>query len=246
MTVKREPPRILIVLGFGLGIALAASAEETMAPTAAASPDVTVPAVNSPAPDAMAQPDLPIPEAQPAAPEPTAAPEAAVAMPAPAAPEVPAAAVEAQPAATEPSPQTVVAPGPEGAAGEVDAPFFAPPLPPRSLQSLVDERRDQLRAERNAWLGAYMPGAMPPWFADYDAGVERYRDAMRSFWRQRRDYDQLRHDSWMDAIRPWSKPQRDWSRQRSFETQMRQLDRREAMEAYRFAPPYGFGAPPLW
>lgn len=128
---------------------------------------------------------------------------------------------------------------------QADALVFAPPLPPRSLQTLVDERRDQLRAERNAWLDAYMPGAMPPWFADYNAEVERYRDAQRALWRQRRDYDRLRHESWMDAICPWSKPQRDWSKQRSFETQMRQLDRREAREAYRYAP-HGFGAPPRW
>ena len=136
----------------------------------------------------------------------------------------------------------------EGPSSEsnADAPFLAPPMPPRSLQTLVDERRDQLRAGRNAWLDAYMPGAMPPWFADYNAGVERYRDAMRSLWRQRRDYDQARHNSWMGAICPWSKPQRDWSRQRSFETQMRQLDRREAREVYRFIPRYGFGAPPRW
>lgn len=246
MTVKKEPAGILIVLGFAVGIALAASAQETAAPAAAASPDLAVPAVTSPAPGAMAQPDRPLPEAQPAAPEPAAAPEAAVAMPLPAAPAAPAAAVEAQPAAPEVSAQTGADQVPEGAAAEVDAPFFAPPVPPRSLRTLVDERRDQLRAERNAWLDAQMPGAMPPWFADYNAGVERYRDATRSLWRQRQDYSQLRRDSWMDAICPWSKPQRDWSKQRSFENQMRQLDRRQALEAYRYAPGYGFGPPPRW
>lgn len=238
MALKRNPARLLVILGMALTIAVAASAEEAMLPAGAASPELPVAAQANPAPADLAAPQAPA--AMPA-PIPVAAQMPVMEAPAAAemlaAPQIEGATVEF--AVTEGAEAT-------SAEAQTDASFFSPPLPPRSLQSLVDERRDQLRAERSAALGADTPGAMPPWFADYNAGVARYRDAMRSFWRQRRDYDQLRHDSWMDAICPWSKPQRDWSRQRSFATQMRQLDRREAMEAYRFAPPSRFGAPPRW
>lgn len=124
---------------------------------------------------------------------------------------------------------------------------LVPPGPPRTLQSLVDERRDQLRAQRRAMLDAWRgPGMMPAWFPAYDAAVERYRDALHAAWRERRDFDQLRHDRWMDALSPWSRSQRDWSRQRSYLMQMEQLDRQQARDAWLYRQPYAFGGPLPW
>jgi hypothetical protein len=111
----------------------------------------------------------------------------------------------------------------------------------------VDERREQIRAERRAAMDAWRgPGMMPGWFPAYDAAVERYRDGLRAAWRERRDYDQLRHDGWMDALCPWSKPQRAWSKARSYLMQMEQLDRQEARDAWRYGQPYAFGGPMPW
>lgn len=249
MTLRRHRARILPILTLGIGVAVAATAQELRAPVGAPDSDLPGQAVMSPTQDATWQPEIPVEQAQTMAP-PSAAAAESVEIP-------PSAAIEGHQEMIEPSSATAASaaaetsatPGPGAivptetgastpAAAEVDAVFFSPPVPPRSLQTLVDEHRDQLRAQRNAWRNAYRADA------DYNEGVERYRDAMRSLYRQRRDYDQQRHDAAMDALYPWSKAQRDWSRQRSYWRQMEQLDRREAMEAYRYAPPYAFGGPP--
>ncbi len=135
----------------------------------------------------------------------------------------------------------------EQAVGE-GALIVLPVPPPRSLQTLVDERRDLLRQRRNAMFDAYSGrGAyMPSWMAAYDDAVERYRDAMRQTYRQRRDYNMARHDSWMDAMCPWSKPQRDWSRQRSIRMQMEQLDRRAARDAWWHGEPAAIAGSAPW
>jgi hypothetical protein len=187
---------------------------------------------------------------------------APVAAPPPEAPSEPAPASTAMetgmagqtqvPESAEAAPQHEAAPAPDApgqdlkAGPEVDT--RPPAVPAYRLQSLVDERRQRLRERRNAMLDAYggPRGHMPPWFGAYDDAVERYRDARRSMYRQRRDFDRQRHTEWMDAICPWSKPQRDWSAQRSYRRQMEQLDRQELRDAYMGRPPFGFGGPPGW
>jgi hypothetical protein len=119
---------------------------------------------------------------------------------------------------------------------------------PYGLQALVDERRDLLRKRRSARLDSYGSPSryMPPWFAAYDDSVERYRDARRSMYRRQRDLGRQRHGSWMDAICPWSKPQRTWSAQRSYLRQMEQLDLQEHRNAFMNWPPPGFTGPAGW
>jgi hypothetical protein len=142
--------------------------------------------------------------------------------------------------------ESEIAPG-EQATG-AGAPVVLPVPPPRSLQTLVDERRDLLRQRRNAMFDTYSGrGAyMPSWITAYDDAVERYRDARRLTYRQRRDYNMARHDSWMDAMCPWSKPQRDWSRQRSIRMQMEQLDRRAARDAWWHGEPAAIAGSAPW
>ena len=131
---------------------------------------------------------------------------------------------------------------------QTGAPARDPPQPPHSLQTLVDERRDQFRRQNDARLDAYRgPGQqMPPWFAPYDDAVERYRDARRSQHRRQRDFRRQRHASWMDAVCPWSKPRREWSARRSYQRQMEQLNRRAYRDAYGYRPSYGFARPGGW
>ena len=119
---------------------------------------------------------------------------------------------------------------------------------PRTLQTLVDERRDQLRERREAQFDA-MSGRyayMSPWLVNYDRRMELYQDAMRQLHRRQRDYARLHHDAWLDAMHPWSKPQRDWSRMRSYLTQMDQLDRQEARDAWLATRSYAFAGPIPW
>jgi len=173
-------------------------------------------------------------------PEPAAAMPVSVTEPA-SVPEQ--AAVEQEPVVEEP--EGVVQ---QDGAAEEDALVLLPPVPPRSLQTMVDERRDMLRERRNAMFDAFSgrPAYMSPWMASYDEAVERYRDAMRAMYRQQRDYNMLRHDSWMDAMCPWSKPQRDWSRQRSILMQLEQLERQEARDAWLYGQPFAFTGSAPW
>jgi hypothetical protein len=123
-----------------------------------------------------------------------------------------------------------------------------PAAPPRSLQTLVDERRDQLRARRDALfdtIGARY-AYISPRMVTYDRTMDAYQEAMRQLHRRQRDYARLHHDAWMDAMSPWSKPQRDWSRMRSYLTQMEQLDRQEARDAWLATRSYAFAGPVPW
>ncbi len=142
---------------------------------------------------------------------------------------------ESEPAAAEPQPTAPEQGSQAGAAAQILV-----PSPPPSLQTLVDERRDMLRKRREAMLDAYggRHAYMPPWLVGYDNAVEQYREAMRRLYREQRDYSRMRHNSWMDAMCPWSKPQRDWSERRSYQTQMDQLDRREYWDSYLYGRPF--------
>ena len=130
----------------------------------------------------------------------------------------------------------------EVAKGAVQGFFLAPP---RSLQTLVDERRDLQRERRNTLFDAYSGRHvwMPMGLAAYDQAMDRYHDALRRFQREQRDAAQLQHDAWMDAMCPWSTPQRDWSRQRSFLRQMEQLDRQAWRGAYLYGAPFALAGP---
>jgi len=126
--------------------------------------------------------------------------------------------------------------------------LLLPAAPPRSLQTLVDERRDQLRARRDALfdtIGARY-AYISPRMVTYDRTMDAYQEAMRQLHRRQRDYARLHHDAWMDAMSPWSKPQRDWSRMRSYLIQMEQLDRQEARDAWLTTPSYAFSGPVPW
>jgi hypothetical protein len=151
-------------------------------------------------------------------------------------------------AVDEPAAEPEVATVTEEGAEVVPSQLMLPAAPPPSLQTLVDERRDQLRERREAQFDAMSAryAYMSPWMATYDRTMDVYRDAMRQLHRRQRDYSQLHHDTWMDAMCPWSKPQRDWSRRRSYLTQMEQLDRQEAWNAWLAARPYGFAGPIPW
>jgi hypothetical protein len=126
--------------------------------------------------------------------------------------------------------------------------FELPPAPPPSLQTLVDERRDQLREQREARFDAFRPDYMywSPGMAYYDRTMDLYRDARRQLHRRQRDYARQYFDGWMDALCPWSKPQRDWTQTRSFLMQQEQLDRQEMRDAWLASRPYAYPALPPW
>ncbi len=131
---------------------------------------------------------------------------------------------------------------------EPDTQQIQPPLSSFSLQTLVDERRDLLRRRREERQGTYGDPreTIPPWFADYDAAVERYRDARRSWYRQKRTFDRRRNSSWMDNLCPWSKPQRTWSSPRGYQRQMEPPDRRELHDPFLSRPPFAPPGPARW
>lgn len=133
-------------------------------------------------------------------------------------------------------------------AAQADTLAVLPRVPSYGLQTRVDERRDELRRQSDARLDAYrgLHPRMPPWFAAYDDTLERYRDARRYQFRRQRDLGRQRHANWMDAICPWSKPQRDWSAKRSYDRQMEQLDRRAYRDAFVYRPPQDFARPMRW
>lgn len=174
-----------------------------------------------------------------------AAPSPAMEQPATPAEQQPAAADQSagteQPASAE-APATVAEEEPQTAEGVLST---LPAAPPASLQTLVDERRDTIRKRREAMFDTFGSryAYMPPGWATYEDGMDRYRDAMRVLYRQQRDYSRQHHNAWADAFCPWSKPRRERSELRSYLTQMDQLDRQEYREAAFYGQSWGYGAP---
>lgn len=93
---------------------------------------------------------------------------------------------------------------------------------PRSLQTLVDERRDALRRRRNDYFDA-LGGrrlSQPAWITAREQTLDDYRESVRTAHRQHRDTLRLYRDAMRSAYAPWSRPYRDWAEMRSYVTQM--------------------------
>jgi len=112
--------------------------------------------------------------------------------------------------------------------------------PPRSLQTLVDERRDALRRRRNAYFDAASGRHLfqPAWLTAREEMLDGYQDSRRAAHRQYRDSTKLYRDAMRDAYAPWSRPRHEWAEIRHFVSQMEQLDRQEHYDALRLTRAY--------
>jgi len=132
------------------------------------------------------------------------------------------------------------------AQGEVEQPAVESSLQallvqgPRSLQTLVDERRDALRRRRSDSFDALSGRRLyqPAWMAAREQMLDDYRDSMRAVQRQHRDTMRRYRDAMRSAYAPWSRPYRDWAEMRHYVTQMEQLDRQELFDGLSFAHVY--------
>lgn len=111
---------------------------------------------------------------------------------------------------------------------------------PRSLQTLVDERRDTLRRRRNDYFDALSGRALyqPAWMAERERMLDDYREGLRTAQRQHRDTVRMYSDAMRRAYAPWSQPHRDTAEVRHFVSQMEQLDREEVYDGLRFTHVY--------
>jgi thiosulfate/3-mercaptopyruvate sulfurtransferase len=114
------------------------------------------------------------------------------------------------------------------------------PQATRSLQTLVDERRDALRRRRNDYFDALSGRRLyqPSWLAAREQMLDDYRDSVRTAHRQHRDTLRLYRDAVRRANAPWSRPYQDRAEIRQFVTQMEQLDRQELLDGLRFTQAY--------
>ena len=110
------------------------------------------------------------------------------------------------------------------------------PIAPSQLQSLVDERREQLRKQRRALLDARRapPAYSSSWRSDHEEAMNRYREATRAFHRMQRDRARLQRDIWWNTQPPWSRSLRDRAALRSYWIQMQQLGRQEQRDQYLY------------
>jgi thiosulfate/3-mercaptopyruvate sulfurtransferase len=112
--------------------------------------------------------------------------------------------------------------------------------PPRSLQTLVDERRDALRRRGNDYFDAASGRHLyqSAWLTAREEMMDGYRDSLRAAHREHRDRVKLYRDAMRDAYAPWSRPRHHWAEIRHFVSQMEQLDRQELYDGLRFAHAY--------
>ena len=119
---------------------------------------------------------------------------------------------------------------------------------PRSLDSLIDERRDALRDRRMARSDAFrhLYGLFDP-VMEYERGLHRaYSDRMRNLYRAHRDAMQFHRDAYLTTFMPWAKAHKDTVDARRQAFALESLERQEMMEDLRFAYEPMFGPPFPW
>ena len=98
---------------------------------------------------------------------------------------------------------------------------------PRSLDSLIDERRDALRDRREAFHDSMRKfyGVYSPWM-DYERDVWRtYSDQMQNIYRAHRDAMNFYHDQRRRYLMPWAAAFTEAAEARRFALAMESLDR---------------------
>jgi hypothetical protein len=116
---------------------------------------------------------------------------------------------------------------------------------PRSLDNLVDERRDALRDRREAFRDSMrrLYGVYSPWM-DYERTAWRtYSDQMRELYRAHRDATKFHHDLQRSYFMPWGRAFTEAADARRFALAMDSLDRQERMDELRYAYQPVFGGP---
>ena len=131
---------------------------------------------------------------------------------------------------------------PQGAASsdadmEPEAILFRPT---RSLQTLVEDRRDALNRRRDEIHDAVSGRRLvqPAWVTARQEMMDDYRDSMRGAHRVHRDTRRLYGDALRSALMPGLQPYRDAAEIRHFVSRMEQLDRQELHDGLRFAHGY--------
>lgn len=112
--------------------------------------------------------------------------------------------------------------------------------PTRSLQTLVEDRRDALNRRRDEIYDAVSGRRLvqPAWVTARQEMMDGYRDSMRAAHRVHRDTRRLYRDALRSAFMPGLQPYRDSAEIRHFVSRMEQLDRQEAHDGLRFARGY--------
>ena len=108
--------------------------------------------------------------------------------------------------------------------------------PPRSLQTVAEERRDALRRLRKNRFDR-MSGRrllQPAWLSVRENATEAYRDRMRAAQREYRDAVRYYRDGVRDLYAPRARIYHDRAEIRHFVSQMEQLDREEFRDGLRF------------
>jgi hypothetical protein len=120
-----------------------------------------------------------------------------------------------------------------------------PPIPeyqlqwtgPRSLDSLIDERRDALRDRRLARSDSFrrLHGLFDP-VMEYERDLHRaYSERMRDLYRVHRDAMQFHRDAYLASFMPWAKAHKDLADARRRAFALESLKRQELMEDLLFA-----------
>jgi thiosulfate/3-mercaptopyruvate sulfurtransferase len=113
-------------------------------------------------------------------------------------------------------------------------------MPPKSLQTRVDERRDALRRQRNDYFDALSGRQLfqPAWMRAREEMMDDYRDSLRAAHREHRDAMRLYTDAMRGLHAPWARHRHDWAEIRGFVSQMEQLDRQELRDRLGYGYAY--------
>jgi rhodanese-related sulfurtransferase len=122
-------------------------------------------------------------------------------------------------------------------AGTLQVPTLTPP---RSLRTLVEERRDAINRRRGDYLDAVTGRRFfqPPWVRVHQDMLDDNRDNMRAANRMHRDTMRLYRDAARHSRLPWSNAYHEQAEIRHYMAEMDQMDRQELFDDLRFARAY--------
>ncbi|HHH39651.1 MAG TPA: hypothetical protein ENK50_08765 [Sedimenticola sp.] len=139
---------------------------------------------------------------------------------------------------------TMVLGGPAAVAAtnsdSVTAPAATPvqPVTPSSIESLIEQRRDQLRRERKRRLDLLTGRRwrQPPWENAWEDWMDQREDALQALIRARRDAMEARQDAWGRWAHPWTQWRRDWNKARRNAWELDRLNREEYYQRRFYGP----------
>lgn len=126
-------------------------------------------------------------------------------------------------------------------ADDEDAAKKSRPAYPRSIESMIERRREAMERRREHYYDAISGRRwrQPPWVNAHEDWMDKREEVMDERFRRRRDAAEAWRDTWGRWHHPWSQWQQDWVDARKNARDLDRLRRDEFYDRRFYGGPWG-------